>query len=329
MFHGGIPSPPISSFKIGPLEVHFYALCILVGIAIAVALTNRRLVRRGISSGVVIDVALWAVPIGLVGGRLYHVVTHPHDYFYPGANLWNVFALWEGGLAIFGSILAGSLGAYIGCRRAKISFLTFADALIPGMLFAQAFGRLGNYFNQELYGEPTKLPWGLQINPQDSAAYPAGVPAGTLFQPLFLYEMIWNILGAVLILTLGRRIRLKTGQTVGFYFLWYGFARAILESMRLDPTEMYLFGVKINEDVAIAAAIFGLVLIIVNGRRPEPAVEPVDVVTDDQGVALPEGDLTEVAAASDADAKAESDSAKSPGSDLADDSSGRIGDPSR
>jgi prolipoprotein diacylglyceryl transferase len=294
MFHGGIPSPPISYFDIGPVRIHFYALCIVVGIGIACWVTNRRMVRRGVSSGTIIDIAIWAVPIGIVGGRLYHVVTHPNDYFSAGANLWNIFAIWEGGLAIFGSILFGTVGAYLGCRRARVPFTLFADAVIPGLLLAQAFGRLGNYFNQELYGGPTTLPWGLQISP-DNAAYPVGVPAGTLFQPLFLYEMIWNILGAVLILTVGRRLSLKRGQTAGFYFLWYGSARAFLEYLRLDPTEFHLFGLKINEDVAIAAAILGLIVIIVSGRRGRPEI-PETVAPDElAGVAQSEdGDVVSV-----------------------------------
>ncbi|GAA4680296.1 prolipoprotein diacylglyceryl transferase [Frondihabitans cladoniiphilus] len=271
----GIPSPSINSFDIGPLTVHFYALCILVGIVIAIVLTNGRLKRRGVESGVILDIAIWAVPIGLIGGRLYHVVTHPHDYFYAGANLWNVFAIWEGGLAIFGSILAGTLGAYIGCRRAKVDFVTFADALMPGLLLAQAFGRLGNYFNQELYGSPTTLPWGLQIS-TSSPAYPAGLPAGTLFQPLFLYEMVWNIIGALLIMALGRRIAFKRGQVLASYLVWYGCARAVLESLRLDPTEFYFLGLKINEDIAILMAIVGVVLFVIQGRRGtvDPVVDP-------------------------------------------------------
>jgi prolipoprotein diacylglyceryl transferase len=176
MIHSSIPSPPISYFMIGPITVHFYALCILGGIIIAAAITARRIARTGIARGVVLDVSIWAVVVGIIGGRLYDVVTHPSDYFYKGADLWTIFAVWDGGLAIFGSILFGTLGIYIGCRRTGIRFFAFADALAPGLLFAQAFGRLGNYFNQELYGPPTTLPWGLQIH-ASSPAYPAGGPA--------------------------------------------------------------------------------------------------------------------------------------------------------
>jgi prolipoprotein diacylglyceryl transferase len=266
MIAASLPSPPFSSFQVGPLTIHYYALCLVIGMVIAAVVTNRRLVARGVPSGEIIDIAIWAIPIALIGGRFYHVVTHPNDYFAAGDNLLNVFAIWEGGLAIFGSILFGTLGAYIGCRRAGIRFLTFADAVAPGMLLAQAFGRLGNYFNQELYGSPTTLPWGLQISTK-SPAFPAGLPAGTLFQPLFLYEMIWNIGGALLLIfVIQRRFDLHRGQAVGFYFLWYGFARTFLEAMRDDPTELWV-GLKINEDVAILVALLGLVLILVSRRR--------------------------------------------------------------
>jgi len=272
MTHLSIPSPPISYFMIGPITVHFYALCILGGIIIAAVVTSTRIAKVGIPRGVVLDVSMWAVIVGIIGGRLYHVVTHPGDYFYPGANLWTIFAVWDGGLAIFGSILFGTLGIYIGCRRAGIRFFAFADALAPGLLFAQAFGRLGNYFNQELYGPPTTLPWGLQIH-SSSPAFPAGVPAGTLFQPLFLYEMIWDIAGAFLILFLSRPFVMSWGKAMGTYFLWYGTGRAYLETLRLDPTEFHFLGEKINTDVAAAAAIFGLIILIVQSvrHRGEPA----------------------------------------------------------
>ncbi|MEV8252271.1 prolipoprotein diacylglyceryl transferase [Microbacterium sp. NPDC076768] len=261
-----IPSPPISSFNIGPLTIHFYALCILTGIVIAAAVTVRRIARSGIPRTVVLDISMWAVIIGIPGGRFYHVFTHPGDYLYKGANLWTIFAVWDGGLAIFGSILFGTLGTYIGCRRAGIRFFAFADALVPGLLLAQAFGRLGNYFNQELYGPPTTLPWGLQIH-SSSPAFPAGVPAGTLFQPLFLYEMIWDIAGAILIILLGRKFVMSWGKSMGVYFLWYGIGRAYLETLRLDPTEFHFLGQKINADVAIAAAIFGLVILVIQSIR--------------------------------------------------------------
>jgi prolipoprotein diacylglyceryl transferase len=266
VIHTGIPSPQISYFDIGPIRIHFYALCILIGIGIAVWLSSRRLSRRGAQPGIVLDVALWAVPIGIVGGRFYHVFTHPSEYFYAGANLWNIFAVWEGGLAIFGSILFGAIGAYIGCRRAGIRFLSFADALIPGLLLAQSFGRLGNYFNQELFGPPTTLPWGLQID-STNPAFPPGLPAGTLFQPLFLYEIVWNVLGVIVLLLIERKVSMHWGKVLGFYLLWYGTGRAFLESIRIDPTEFYLFGLKINEDVAILAAIVGLTMIIVQSVR--------------------------------------------------------------
>jgi hypothetical protein len=174
----GIPSPPTNGFAIGPLEVHYYALCILGGIVIASWVTASRLRAGDISGGSVIDVAIWGVPIALVGGRLYHVFTHPGDYFYPGANLWNVFAIWEGGLAIYGSILAGILGVWIGCRRTHVPFVTLVDALAPGMLFAQAFGRLGNYFNQELFGNPTTLPGGGAPDPHQQPRLSRRPPRG-------------------------------------------------------------------------------------------------------------------------------------------------------
>ena len=283
MVHTSIPSPSISYVDLGPLRVHFYALCILTGIVIATWMASARLTARGGKPGMVLDIAMWTVPIGIVGGRLYHVVTHPTDYFFPGADLWKVLFVWEGGLAIFGSILFGSIGAYIGCRRAGIRFLSFADALAPGLLLAQAFGRFGNYFNHELYGGPTTLPWGLEIE-STNVAFPTGLPAGTLFQPLFLYEMIWNAIGVVLIIfVLERRFTLRWGKALGFYLLWYGAGRAFLESLRLDPTEFYLFGLKINVDIALLAAVAGVVLIIVQTRR-HPGPETSIYLTPDNPV---------------------------------------------
>jgi prolipoprotein diacylglyceryl transferase len=270
VFSASIPSPPISSFAIGPLTIHFYALCILTGIVIAVWLTQRRLSGRGVESGLVLDVALWAVPFGIVGGRFYHVVTHPGDYFFPGANLLKTLYVWEGGLAIFGAIIFGGIGAFIACRRRGLRFTSFADALVPGLLLAQAFGRFGNYFNHELFGGPTTLPWGLQIE-ATNVAFPPGLPAGTLFHPLFLYEMIWNTLGAFLIIFLERRLRLHSGRTLALYFIWYGVGRAWFESLRLDPTEFVYLGLKANVIAALLLALLGVLVLVVQARRNVPA----------------------------------------------------------
>ncbi|MEO6200753.1 MAG: prolipoprotein diacylglyceryl transferase [Cryobacterium sp.] len=261
-----IPSPDVNSIQLGPFQIYFYALFILSGIVVAVVLTSRRLTRRGGPPGLVLDIALWAVPFGIVGGRLYHVVTHPNDYFFPGADLWKTLYVWEGGLAIFGAILVGSIGGYIACRRAGLRFLSFADALAPGMLLAQAFGRVGNYFNQELFGTPTTLPWGLEID-SSQPAFPTGLPADTLFHPLFLYEILWNLTGVVIILLAERRFTLRWGKALGSYLVIYGTGRAWFESFRLDPTEFQLLGLKINIVTAAGIAIVGLALIFVQSRR--------------------------------------------------------------
>lgn len=269
MIHASIPSPAVSFIQLGPFTVHFYALFILTGIVIAVWLTQRRLTRRGAEKGIVIDIALWAVPLGIVGGRFYHVVTHPNDYFFAGANLLKTLYVWEGGLAIFGAIIFGSIGAYIACRRRGFRFWAFADALVPGLLLAQAFGRFGNYFNHELFGGPTTLPWGLQIE-STNPAFPAGLPADTLFHPLFLYEMIWNIIGAFLIMFLERKLRLHSGKTLALYFIWYGVGRAWFESLRLDPTEFVFVGLKANVIAALLVALLGVALIVVQTLRHVP-----------------------------------------------------------
>ncbi|MBN9152382.1 MULTISPECIES: prolipoprotein diacylglyceryl transferase [Microbacterium] len=272
-----IPSPEVSFLQIGPLQIRFYAMFILAGIGLAVAITARRLRAAGHAPGTVVDVAMWAVPLGILGARAYHVLTHPRDYFFPGADLLRVLYIWEGGIAIFGATLFGLLGIVIGTRRAGIPVLQFLDALAPGMLVAQAVGRIGNYFNQELFGPPTMLPWGLQIDP-GSAAIPPGTPAGTLFQPLFLYELIWNLLGALMIIvvertrTLDGRIRTGSGRSLGLYLLWYGVGRAFLESIRLDPTELLAGGVKANLATAVAAAAFGVALIVRAELRARRAV---------------------------------------------------------
>lgn len=271
-----IPSPEWDGFEIplpwGPvLSIRAYALCILLGIVLATFMTSRRLTKRGAEPGIVLDIVLWAVPLGIVGARLYHVLTHPGDYFYEGANVWNPFEpgaiwnIWEGGNAIYGSLIGGAVGAYIGCRMTGIRFWSFADALAPGLLVAQATGRLGNWFNHELFGLPTDLPWGLEIS-SDNAAFPAGLEDGTLFHPTFLYEIVWNLAGVALILFLERKVNLRWGKAFAVYLIWYGVGRAFFESIRVDPSEM-LFGIRSNVWASFAAIVLGIVIILVQRRR--------------------------------------------------------------
>ena len=260
---------------IGPLTIHTYALCILAGIVAAIIITQRRISSRGATQGIVLDIIIWAVPLGIVGARIYHVLTHTGDYFAPGDNLWNTFAIWDGGNALYGSLIGGAVGAYIGCRRHGIKLWSFADALAPAMLVAQATGRLGNWFNHELFGLPTTLPWGLQIesnNPAILNAYPKGLPEGTLFHPLFLYEIIWNLIGVAIILLLERRLRghgseLRWGKAFGVYLIWYGLGRSWLEAIRIDPTSDRIFGLPDNVFASFVTVAIGIVLIVVQARR--------------------------------------------------------------
>jgi prolipoprotein diacylglyceryl transferase len=260
-----IPSPDVSSFELGPIRVHFYALFILIGIALAIWIGSRRFKQRGGQAGMILDIALWAVPFGIVGGRIFHVLTHWDYYFYPGADLTKVFAVWEGGLAIFGALLLGSVGAFIGARTAGIKFLAFADAIAPGVLVAQAVGRIGNYFNNELFGSPTTLPWGLEIS-TSNPAYPAGLPAGVLFHPTFLYELIWNLMGFAVLIWLDRKFKLRWGQMFAAYLITYSIGRAFIESIRIDPSEVF-FGLRTNVWSAIFGIAIGLALFVWSRRK--------------------------------------------------------------
>ena len=264
------------------LNIHSYALCILAGIILAVIVTDRRLRKRGAEPWVLLDVIIWAVPLGLVGARAWHVATHPDDYFFAGNEPWalfadgalnptSVYAIWSGGNALFGSLLGGAIGAYIGCRMAGIRFWSFADALAPGMLIAQILGRLGNYFNQELFGQPTDLPWGLQISDPD-VVLPVGLPPETLFHPTFLYEMLWNIFVLTAILLIERQYKLQWGKVWALYLIGYGIGRIWFESIRIDPSEVFL-GLRSNVWGAILAIVLGLVLFIVQTRN-HPGREP-------------------------------------------------------
>lgn len=260
-----IPSPSVSYFDLGPIRVHIYALCIITGIILAVLLTNYRLTKRGAEPWVVIDIAIVAVPLGIIGARIFHVLTHPGFYFGEGKNIWAVFFIWEGGIAIFGALIGGAVGAWLGCKWTGIRFWSFADALAPGLLLAQALGRFGNWFNHELFGLPTDLPWGLEID-STNPAFPPGLVEGTLFHPTFLYEVIWNLLGVVFLLWIGRRLQLQWGKLFAVYLIWYSAGRVVWESIRIDPSEIY-FGLRTNVWAAIFSIVIGIAILIVQTRR--------------------------------------------------------------
>jgi prolipoprotein diacylglyceryl transferase len=282
-----IPSPPLSwqgfAIPVGQwlhlggaagtwaINVKTYAFCLLVGMVVAAFWTSRRLNKRGAEKGVTLDFAIGAVVGGIIGARVYHVLTHYNDYFGAGKNPWTAFAIWEGGIAIFGSIIGGSIGILVVSRLTGVKFWSFADALIPGLLLAQALGRFGNYFNHELYGQPTNLPWGLVIE-KSNAAYPIGLPAGTLFHPTFLYEMLWNALGIAVLLLLERQYRFQWGKMAALYFIWYGIGRVWFESIRIDPSDVFL-GLRTNVWGAIVSIVVGIVIFAVQTRR-HPGVEP-------------------------------------------------------
>lgn len=260
-----IPSPEIQYLQIGPLRIYIYALCIIVGIIAAAVWTGRRLERRGGERGAVFEFTMWALVMGIVGARIYHVLTHWGDYFGAGKNWLEAFAFWNGGIAIFGALIGGWIGVLIASKITGIRFWSFADAVVPGLLLAQAIGRFGNWFNHELFGGPTTLPWGLEIE-STNAAFPIGLPEGTLFHPTFLYEGLWNVVGIVLLLAVERRVRLRWGRLFALYLIWYGIGRYWIESLRVDPSLLFL-GMRTNVLAAVLAIVVGIVILVVQGRR--------------------------------------------------------------
>ena len=261
MFTRYIPSPSQSSFEVGPLTFHFYALCIIAGIAVAIWLGDKRLRAHDPALVTVVsDVAIFAVPAGIFGGRIYHVLSSPNDFFGSNGSLLDIFAIWKGGLGIWGAISLGALGAYVGYRRVAHTrpdiklphFLVFLDALAPGILFAQAIGRFGNWFNVELFGRPLDAWWALQVPVQKR---PSALRAFETFHPTFLYEAIWCSLVAIAILLL--RKRFLPGQVFAIYIASYCLGRFFIESIRIDSANQF-FGLRQNEWVSIAIGAFAL-----------------------------------------------------------------------
>ena len=251
-----IPSPTQGVWELGPFPLRAYALCIIAGIVAACWIGERRWVARGGAPGEMLDIAVWAVPFGIVGGRLYHVLTTPGPYFGEGGDPLKAFAIWEGGLGIWGAIALGGVGAWIACRRRGIPLPAYADAIAPGILVAQAIGRLGNWFNNELYGRATDLPWALTIYewlPSAGRAVtgPDGQPVvqGT-YHPAFLYELLWNLGVAAVVIWADRRWKLGGGRVFVLYLALYAVGRAWIEALRIDDANTF-FGVRLNVFVMV------------------------------------------------------------------------------
>jgi prolipoprotein diacylglyceryl transferase len=284
-----LPSPDRGVWMLGPVPIRAYALCIIAGILVAVLWGERRFVARGGEPGTVTDVAVFAVPFGLVGGRLYHVLTDWQTYFGPGGNPVDALRIWNGGLGIWGAVALGAVGAWIGCRRRGVPLPFFADAVAPGIVTAQAIGRVGNWFNQELYGGPTTLPWGLEIyrrvdpatgRPDALNGIAVEATPVAIVHPTFLYELLWNLAVAVLVVWADRRFRLGHGRAFAVYVAGYSLGRFFIELMRTDPATRVFGDVRIN--VVVAAVVFvGAVAYLLLVRKPREVPPFGPASTDD------------------------------------------------
>ena len=263
-----IPAPSVRQISLGPFDIRLYALSLLAGVAVATWLTMRRWTARGGDADLVFEVALWSVLAGIIGGRLYHVIT---SWDQLGDEWYAPFAIWEGGLGIWGGVLAGVLtGAYVTHRRGE-SVFAMMDAAAPGILIAQGIGRLGNYFNQELFGGPTDLPWGLEVTP---GYRPEGDELNLTYHPTFLYEMLWNFAGAALIIWIGHRFRIKAPGLFCLYVAIYSLGRIFWEQLRVDPSHMFL-GQRLNFYVALTLLIGASIAFVWSQRREDhEVIEP-------------------------------------------------------
>ncbi len=285
-----IPSPPAGTWYLGPVPLRAYALCIILGVVVAIWSGERRWVARGGRPGMVSDLAVWAVPFGLVGARAYHVATNPELYFGAGESPVQALYVWQGGLGIWGAVAFGALGAYIAARRAGACFPALADALAPGIVFAQAIGRWGNWFNQELFGRPVDVPWGLEI---DVEHRPEGYLQETTFHPTFLYESLWCIATGLLVLWADRRWRLGHGRAFALYVALYTAGRFWIEMLRIDESHE-LGPFRLNVWTSVVLFVVAVTYFVVVGRRrpgreeevqrpaqpPEPAAEDSHTLAD-------------------------------------------------
>jgi phosphatidylglycerol---prolipoprotein diacylglyceryl transferase len=270
-----IPSPSRSVWHLGPIPIRAYALCIVAGIVVALWLTARRWRERGGTDQDVWDVAGWAVVFGIIGGRVYHVLTDPELYFGAGRHPIDALKIWDGGLGIWGAIALGGIGAWIACRRRGIPLPAFADALAPGLLVAQAVGRLGNWFNNELYGGPTDLPWRLMVYEWEGGRAALGADNQPIvlgyFHPTFLYELLWNLAAAAFVIWADRRFRLGHGRAFALYVVSYCVGRLWIELLRTDPA-VHFFGVRLNVFTSIIVGLGALAYFVAMRGRPREVI---------------------------------------------------------
>ncbi len=296
-----IPSPPVSSFNIFGFQLRMYAVCIIIGIVVGYLIANRRWKERGGRPDSMELVVAAAVPFGIVGARLYHVITDYQLYFGPGRDPLDALKIWQGGLGIWGGVALGALGAYLVARKRKIKFAALADAVAPGIIVAQAIGRLGNWFNQELFGGPTTLPWGLMIDP---AHRPAGYEQFETFHPTFLYELLWNLGVFVVLILIDRRFKLGHGKVFALYVMLYTMGRFWVEALRIDPVNE-VGGFRLNNYTSLIVFVAALIwLVLLFKFRPGREVIVEGGPDDQPGAAIADDE-----SATTAEASAESESA--------------------
>jgi prolipoprotein diacylglyceryl transferase len=275
-----IPSPETGVWNLGPVPLRAYALLIIVGIIVAVWLGNKRYVARGGAPGTILDIAIWAIPFGIIGGRIYHVVTDWQLYFGPnGSGFGGAIRIWDGGLGIWGAVAFGALGAWIGARRLGVALPPVADAIAPGIALAQAIGRFGNYFNQEIFGSPTELPWGLEISAENR---PADYQEFLTFHPTFLYESLWLVGVALVVIWADRRFTLGHGRAFALYILLYTLGRGWIEALRIDSANEIL-GLRLNIWTSVIVGLGALAYLIISARlRPGREVLQLQKQSTDQ-----------------------------------------------
>ncbi|GAA0803863.1 prolipoprotein diacylglyceryl transferase [Spirilliplanes yamanashiensis] len=300
-----IPSPSTAVWDVLGIPIRAYALCIILGIVAALLVMEYRLRRRGVAPWAGLDIAVWAVPFGIVGARIYHLITSPQEYFGSGGDPIRALYVWEGGLGIWGAVAGGAVGAWLACRQLGIPLTVAADALAPGLPLAQAIGRFGNWFNNELYGGVTTLPWGLRVHDMDRAnpgranvidGEPVVLPE--LYHPTFLYEALWNLGVVAVVLLADRRWKFGRGRAFAVYVMGYTLGRVWIEAMRTDEATEF-FGVRINVYVSVIVFVAAL-LYFLRARGPREFLVPTDAPTEAPAAPGATGDVSQVDVAGEA-----------------------------